>query len=176
MDPDFISANESAISIRNLGIAIIAVVTGFLADKIGRKKPVILGIVLLGIAYAFVGLSLSVQTFFFQMVVSGLAWGILIVLYNVIPGDLAFPGSEEKFYTLGLLIPFILYTGINGAGRFFIFDPEMEIFSTILSIALFISVIPILYARDTLSERKIQEFKLKKYTKKVTEIIKDSEE
>lgn len=177
LEPDFSTANESAILIRYVGIAIIAIVTGFLADKIGRKKPVILGIVLLGIAYAFVGIGsqLTPQTYFLQMVISGFAWGILIVLYNVIPGDLAFSGSEEKYYTMGLLIPFVLYTVINGAGRFFIFNPQLDISSTILSIALFLSVIPILYAKETLSETKIQQRKIKEYTKKVSEVVRETE-
>jgi MFS family permease len=172
---EFHAANESAIAIRYVGIAIIAIVTGFLADKIGRKKPVILGVVLLGIAYALVGLTLTPDTYFLQMVISGFAWGILIVIYNVVPGDLAYPGSEEKFYTLGLLIPFILYTGINGAGRFFIMDVQLDIFSTILSVVLFLSIIPLLYANDTLSESKLKEIKIRDYTKKVSEVVKKSD-
>ena len=107
------------------------------------------------------------------MVLSRFAWSVLIVIYNVIPDDLAFPGSEEKFYTLGLLVPFILYTGINGAGRFFIIDPPLDIFSTILSIVLFVAVIPILYAKETLSESKIQMAKIKGHIKKVREVIKE---
>jgi MFS family permease len=178
LGPGFSTANESAILIRYVGIAIIAIVTGFLADKIGRKKPVILGIVLLGVAYAFVGIGskLTPETYFLQMVISGFAWGILIVVYNVIPGDLAFLGSEEKFYTMGLLIPFVLYTAINGAGRFFIYNLKLDISSTILSIALFLSVIPILYAKETLSQTKIKEIKFRDYTKKVSKVVRETEE
>lgn len=171
----FEAANASATVLRYFGVAILAVITGFLADKIGRKKPVIMGVVLLGVAYALVGLTLTPQTFFLQLIISGLAWGILIVIYNIIPADLAFPGSEYKFYTLGIIIPFILYTGINSGGRFLIFNPELDIFSTILSIVLFLSVIPILYAKETLSESKMRTLRLKEHIEKVEKVIKASE-
>ncbi len=172
---DYIAVNISSTILRYAGIAIIAIVTGFLADRVGRKKPVIIGVVLLGIAYALVGLELTPQTYFFQMILSGLAWGILIVTYNVIPGDLASSGSEERFYTLGLLIPFILYTGINGAGRFLILDTPLDLFSTFLSIVLFLSVIPLLYAKETLSESKIEMAKIKGHIKRVHKVIKGVE-
>ena len=130
--------------------------------------------VLLGIAYALVGLNLTPDTYFFQMILSGLAWGILIVIYNIIPGDLASPGSEERFYTLGLLIPFILYAGINGAGRFFILEAPLDLFSTFLSIVLFLAVIPLLYAKETLSESKIQMIRIQDHIKKVGKTIKEA--
>jgi MFS family permease len=174
-DAELAAANASATIVRYIGIAMIAIVTGFFVDKIGRKKPVILGVVLLGIAYAFVGLELTYVTFFLQMVISGLAWGILIVSYLIIPGDLAVPGSEERFCTAGLLIPFILYTGINGAGRFFILKNEFEQVSTLLSIVLFLSVIPILSAKETLSESKIQRLKMEEHIKKVKKVVKEGE-
>jgi MFS family permease len=172
---EFLAANNNAMALRYFGIAILAVITGFYADKFGRKKPVILGVVLLGAAYALVGLTLTPDTYFLQLVISGLAWGILIVIYNIIPGDLAFPGSEYKFYTLGIIIPFILYTGINSGGRFLIFNPPLDVFSTILSIALFLSVIPILYAKETLSESKIRNIRLQEHIKKVQKVVKKAE-
>jgi len=171
----FEAANASATVLRYFGVAVLAVITGFLADKIGRKKPVIMGVVLLGAAYALVGLTLTPQTFFLQLIISGLAWGILIVIYNIIPGDLAFPGSEYKFYTLGIIIPFILYTGINSGGRFLIFNPQLDVFSTILSIVLFLSIIPILYAKETLSESKMRTLRLKEHIRKVEKVIKETE-
>lgn len=173
---EYIAVSQSATVLRYIGIAIVSIVTGFLADRVGRKKPVIIGVVLLGIAYALIGLKLTTETYFLQLVLSGLAWGILIVIYNVIPGDLAFVGSEEKFYILGVIIPsFVLYTGINGAGRFFFPEIPLDVFSTFLSILLFISVIPILYAKETLSESKIKMARLKEHMKKVQKVIKETE-
>ena len=169
-------ANANANVIRYLGIAFVAVVTGFVADKIGRKRPVIVGLVLLGISYALVGLDFNPDTFFYQHVFSGLAWGILIVLYTSIPGDFAFQGSTEKFYAFGVIIPFILYTAINGGWRFLNYEPDLPLFSTILSMALFLSIIPILYASEPLSESKIKEIKFRDYTRKVSRIVKETEE
>lgn len=171
----WITANANASILRPVGIAVIAVISGFFADKIGRKKPVIVGLILLGISYALVSLEFTPDTFFAQYIISGLAWGILIVMYTTIPGDLASVGSAEKFYTLGVVVPFILYTTIHGVWRFIEFPPKLDVFSTILSMALFLSIIPILYAAESLSESIIQEVKLKEYTKKVREVVQDSE-
>jgi MFS family permease len=174
-EPVWRLANANSAILRPIGIAVIAVISGFLSDKIGRKKLVIIGLVLLGISYALVGYEFNPDTFFIQRILSGLAWGILIVIYTTIPGDLASSSSAEKYYTFGMIIPFILYTSINGLWRFINFTPRLDLFSTILSMVLFLSVIPILYAAESLSESKIQEFKLKSYTKKVGEVIHDLE-
>ena len=132
--------------------------------------------ILLGISYALVGLRFDPTTFFYQHVFSGLAWGILIVLYTSIPGDFASQGSAEKFYAFGVIIPFILYTAINGGWRFFNYEPDLGLFSTILSMALFLSIIPILYASEPLSESKIKEIKFRDYTKKVSKVVMETEE
>ena len=139
-DPEFQAASNAATVIRFAGLGLFAVLGGLLADRIGRKKPIILGLMMLGAAYALIGLLTTPDTYFIHLLLSGFAWGILMMMYLVIPGDLSFPGSTEKFYALGWLLPLILYTGINGLGRFIEFVPPINLFSTILSIILFLSL------------------------------------
>ena len=58
---------------------------------------------------------------------------------------------------------------------FFILEIPLDVFSTFLSILLFISVIPILYAKETLSESKIKMARLQDHMKKVQKVIKETE-
>ena len=170
---EYVAAGESGQVLRLLILCVSAIIAGVAADRVGRKKPIIFGTIILGVAYAVVGLFTTADTYFATLILSGLAWGILMVLYLVIPGDLAFPGSTERFYTVGWVLPLILYIGVEGSGSLIGVYP-IDIFSTILSIILFVSVLPVLFAVETLSESKIRERKLKEYTEKVGKIIKET--
>jgi MFS family permease len=170
---EHVAAGESGQVLRLLVLCVSAIVAGVAADRFGRKIPIVFGTIMLGVAYAVVGLYTTADTYFATLVLSGLAWGIIMVLYLVVPGDLSFPGSTERFYTVGWVLPLILYTGVEGSGSLIGVYP-IDIFSTILSIILFVSVLPVLFAVETLSESKIRERKLKEYTEKVGKIIKET--
>ncbi|MCW3998566.1 MAG: MFS transporter [Candidatus Bathyarchaeota archaeon] len=172
--PEYEAALRSANIIRYIGLGIFAILAGILADRIGRKKPIILGLIMLGAGYAIVGLMTTPETYFVNLLLSGLAWGVIMVVYLVVPADLSPPGSAERFYAIGWLLPLMIYIGLNGSGRLLGFVPPVDIFSAILSIILFTSILPILYAVETLSESKIRERRFRDYTEKVGKIIQDS--
>jgi MFS family permease len=170
---EYVAAGESGQVLRLLVLCVSAIVAGVAADRFGRKIPIVFGTIMLGVAYAVVGLYTTADTYFATLVLSGLAWGIIMVLYLVVPGDLSFPGSTERFYTVGWVLPLILYTGVEGSGSL-IGVYSIDIFSTILSIILFISVLPVLFAVETLSESKIRERKFREYAEKVGRVIKET--
>ncbi len=170
---EYEAASESGQVLRLLVLCVSAIIAGVAADRVGRKKPIVFGTIMLGVAYAIVGLFTTADTFFATLILSGLAWGIIMVLYLVIPGDLAFPGSTERFYTVGWVLPLMLYIGVEGSGSLIGVYP-IDIFSTILSIILFVSVLPVLFAVETLSESKIRERKIREHTEKVGKIIKET--
>jgi MFS family permease len=147
-----------------------------MADRIGRKKPVILGLIMLGAAYALVGLLTSPETYFVNMLLSGFAWGIIMVVYLVVPGDLSFAGSAERFYTVGWVLPLALYIGVEGTGSLIGLPTRIDIFSTILSFVLFASVLPLLFAVETLSESKLRERRFREYAEKVGKVVQESKE
>lgn len=173
-NPDYESFHRAGMLVRNVGLGIFGVIAGFMADRVGRKKPIIIGLIMLGVGYALVGLLTNPMTYFLNLLLSGFAWGIIIVVYLVIPGDLAFSGSEERFYVAGWVLPLVLYIGINGAARFINIAPPIDIFSTILSIILFASIVPIWSAPETLSESKIRERKFREYAEEVGKVIQES--
>ncbi|KON33485.1 MAG: hypothetical protein AC479_04365 [miscellaneous Crenarchaeota group-6 archaeon AD8-1] len=174
LDPRYIQVTQTAQAIRFVGIGIFAITAGLLADRIGRKKPIIIGLVMLGAAYTIVGLITTPKTYFFNLVVSGFAWGMLFTLFLVIPGDLAYSGSTERYYVTGWLLPITIFIGITGLGDFIGLDIPLTLYTTILTITLFATILPILSAAETLSESKIRQRRFKDYTEKVGKIVQEA--
>jgi len=97
-----------------------------------------------------------------------------MVVYLSVPGDLANQGPKEKFYALGIIIPVLIYMGIPAVSEFLDIGVPASALSSVLSIILFLSVIPIFRAKETLPEtkkraREISDYlddKVRKYGKK----------
>ena len=88
-----------------------------------------------------------------------------------VTGDLATRGSKEKFFTLGVTIPLILTILGSLLSQVLGFSEPPYIISQILSILLFVSVVPLLSAPETLSEEKLRDRKLKRYLQKLRKVI-----
>jgi MFS family permease len=143
---------------------ISALVAGVLSDWIGRKRVLIFGFVSLGVAYAIVGLSQIWITWVFYFVIDGVALGLLWVLFIiVIWGDLAKTG-REKYYAIGNMPFFLTMITSSLLAPYVTLIPETSAFS-LAAFFLFIAVIPLLYAPETLPQKKIQQRQLKIYTK-----------
>jgi MFS family permease len=165
-----------AIPIQLAGTAIFSVVSGFIADRIGRKQPIIIGILIFGLSYLFLGFAQSELSFLLFLVTLGVAWGFLMVIYLSIPGDLTEKGqSSEKIYSVVTVLPLIAYMSLSLSPYIFKIDSPTFL-SQILSIILFLSIIPITQAKDSLSEKKIKERKLKEHLEKVKKLVQDEEE
>jgi hypothetical protein len=99
-----------------------------------------------------------------------------MVVYIVVLGDLAFAGSSERFYAIGWVLPLILYIGVEGTGQLInIPTLRVDVFSTILSVVLFASILPLLSAVETLSESKLRERRLREHVEKVGKLVQESE-
>jgi MFS family permease len=172
--PDYAWATAIGGPLHFLGAGVFGFTAGFIADRLGRKQPIIIGMVMLGVSFAFLGLATSSLSVLVYYVISGIAWGFLMVAYLAVPGDLALPGSREKFYALGIIIPIIIYMGIPAISEFLNIGVPANAFSSVLSIIIFVSVIPVLRASETLPESIIRERKLKEHVKKVGELVEES--
>jgi len=148
-----------------------ALVGGLLADLVGRKRVVITGFIMLGIGYATLSLLSEMPvSWYLYTACDGIAWGMFAsVFFMTIWGDLAGKYQKEKFYLIGGL-PYLL------AGLLSILvKPYVEVIplSTALSLAsffLFLAVLPLMYAPETLPEKKIRERELKEYIEKAKKI------
>jgi MFS family permease len=147
---------------------VFALVGGLFSDWIGRKKVVVFGFVALGLAYAVLGV--ATQTAFsqyFYIVIDGIAWGIFFVSFLlVLWGDLSsYTGGHEKYYAVGSIPFFIAYLMQYIAQPYIKSIPIQapEVSFSFASLFLFVAILPLVYAPETLPEKKIQERQMKKY-------------
>jgi len=129
---------------------------------------------MLGVSFAFLGLATSPLSVIVYYTISGVAWGFLIVIYLAVPGDVGFPGSREKFYALGITIPLIIYMGFSAISSLSDLSLPPNLLSPILGIILFLSIIPVLRAREVLSNKKLYERRMKEHVDKIGKLIKES--
>jgi len=162
---EFVVIAESAIS------SICAMIGGFFADRVGRKIVAIVGYALLGVGYAVLGLLPNVQaSWYLYVILDGIAWGTFVVLFFIVLwGDLAGHMLKDKYYLLGGL-PFLLSWFVQ-----LVIEPYVESTSvyaafSLAAFFLFLAVIPLMYASETLPEKKIKERELKKYIEKAKKI------
>lgn len=142
---------------------ITAIIAGITADRIGRKKIVLYGFISLGIAYAIFGINPSDPFVgYFFVVTNGITIGLFFLTFVlVLWGDISKSGSREKYYALGILPFFLTYIiGILLEGVISIDDTR--IFS-IAAFFLFLAVLPLLFALDTLPEKKIELRRLRSF-------------
>jgi MFS family permease len=173
--PDYASAIAIGSVIRYIFIALFGLVSGVVADRFGRKTPIIAGLIMLAISVILLGYAKSPTSVLIYLPVSGIAWGSFFAIYLAIPGDLSVPGYRRKFYGLEyilLLVIFFSFSLLPG-GQLFATNPANS-FALILSAILFLSIVPVLRANETLSGKKIAERKMKDHLDKIEKLIKET--
>ena len=167
--------NTIGIVLQYAGSTIFVFIAGVMADWFGRKQPIIIGLVMLGISYAFLGYAGSEASWLVVMVTSGIAWGLIVISYSAVLGDLAAPGSRERFFALGgIMNSFILQVIFLTLAQTLNFSVPASVLSSALSIVLFLSVIPVLRAKETLPESRIRAKRMKQYIDKVGKLVQES--
>jgi MFS family permease len=140
-------------------------IAGFMCDWIGRKKIVLSGFVSLGVAYAIIGFfPPSDISWYLYFVVDGVAWGIFYLTFVLILwGDLSQSGSREKYYALGS-IPFFLSNTIpHFVTESFVRGIELYAAFSLASFFLFAAVMPLVFAPETLPEKKMELRRLRSF-------------
>jgi len=167
----------SFVPIAEYGIGgFVALIGGWFADSVGRKRIVIVGFITLGIGYALLGLFQSILSWYLYLILDGVAWGIFsLMFYLVIWAELTGNRIKEKYYLIGVL-PFFISSYIQ-----ILFEPYAELIPvsaafSLASFFLFLAVLPLIYAPETLPEKKIELRRLKKYVEKAKKIREKHEE
>jgi len=143
---------------------ISAFVGGLLADRIGRKRVALYAFVSLGIAYALIGITAApVVAWFLSFSVIAISAGIMWVLFIMILwGDLSKFVTSEKYYAIGI-IPFFITNIVQlFSAEYFTDIPVTSAFS-LAAFFLFVAVLPLLYAPETLPEKKIELRRLRSF-------------
>jgi len=169
---EFESAYQIGTNLRWLFIAVFGLAAGFIADRFGRKLPIIFGLATFGIGYILLGFSMSEISVITYYVLSGITWGLFFVIFLVVPGDLSIPNLREKFYALGYILP---VTGLLALSVIPVPNiPDIldaNLIAQILGVCLFISMYPVFRAEETLTEKKIREREMREYTRRIGELI-----
>jgi MFS family permease len=160
------------LGIENILIAASAVFCGFLADIVGRKRMSIVGFALLGIGYSFLGIyPESPLSWYFYTVIDGVSLGILFVIFIItIWADLSNGSPSEKYYAVGVLPFFISYLlKLTTGPEIVAAIPPTSIFS-FTALFLFLAVLPLVYAPETLPEKIMKDRELRSYLEKAQKI------
>jgi len=148
-------------------VGIFAIVGGVVADFAGRKRVVIAGFVMLGIEYAALSVFYnSPVALYLFLTLDGITWGLFAsVFFMAIWGDLGENREREKYYLLGGL-PYLLAGFLPILIRLYAGAISPTVAFSFASFFLFLAVIPLMYASETLPEKKIKERELKSYIEK----------
>jgi MFS family permease len=144
---------------------------GLLADRIGRKKVIIGGFVALGLAYAVIGIAPdALISWYFYTIADGIAWGILLATFLfTLWGDLSQFGGREKYYVIGGTPFYFISVMELLLGSYAVQIPAYAAFS-LASFFLFIAVLPLLYAPETLPQKHIELRQLRGYIEQARKI------
>jgi MFS family permease len=162
--PDF----SYFVPVAEFGIGgVVAVASGYLADLIGRKLVIAFGYVMLGIGYAFLGLFPSnMLSWYLYVVVDGISGGIFALTFFIVMwGELAEERSKAKYYLLGEM-PYLVFGYLGIIVKPYIGVIPVSSAFSLAALFLFLAVLPLMYAPETLPEKQIKERELKGYIDK----------
>ena len=142
----------------------VALVGGWFADSVGRKRIIIIGFISLGIGFAVLGIFQdSILFWYLHIILDAVAWGIfLLMFYLVIWSELAGNRIKEKYYLFGVL-PFLIASYVQILFTPYADGVPVSAAFSLASFFLFIAVLPLLYAPETLPEKKIELKRLRKF-------------
>jgi MFS family permease len=163
---------EFLMIIENVCVGTFAIIGGFLSDSVGRKRMAITGFVLLGLSYSILGIyPEALISWYIYTIVDGIALGVLYVIFVItIWGDLSCDMPSDKYYAVGVS-PFFISKFLQLIIGDYIAEtiPPHAIFS-FTAFFLFLAVFPLMYAPETLPEKKIRERELRQYIEKAKKV------
>jgi MFS family permease len=144
---------------------------GFLCDAIGRKPVIILGFTAIGMAYAIISvIPHSLAAWFLFAICNGFSWGLFYTIFVfLIWGDIAPKGFERKYYFIGTSPIFMATFAQTFFAGYILLLSETSAFS-LAAIFLFLAVLPILFAPETLPEKTLKERELRSYIEKAKRV------
>jgi MFS family permease len=159
---------RSSVIVENILIGIFAVIGGFIADYFGRKRLAIAGFAMLGLGYAILGSAPeNITGYYFYTIVDGIAWGSFYTIFLItLWGDLSKGNKSEKYYAIGAL-PYLTSNFIRiWVGSYIAEAIEPYAVFSFAAFFLFLAVLPLAYAPETLPEKIVKDRELKNYIEK----------
>jgi len=154
---------------------VFALFAGIVADRFGRKRVILSGFIALGTTFATLSLAPTIQIFWYiASAVNGIAWGMFYVIFVIVLwGDLSSENvMREMYFVLGGF-PLFFADFLSQVISPFVQNVSREtVFAAfpIASFLLFLSVFPLMYAPETLPEKKIRDRELRDYVEKAKKV------
>jgi MFS family permease len=176
-EQDIAAAVGVGVFIQLLCMAFSGLVAGSIADRFGRRQPIVIALIAMGFSFGLLGLVQIPLTVLLFYSVYGIAWGFLFTVYLTISADLSPLSSKEKYYALSTMVPLTVFFGSSWGFAFLgITEAPVWLVSPILSAITFLSIIPVWRANESLPVNKINERKLREHIEKVGKLIEESKE
>ena len=156
------------VPIAEFGIGgVIAAFGGYLSDLIGRKVVIVSGYAALGIGYAILGLfPYNAVSWYFYVVVDSISIGVFsLAFFILVWGELAGDKLKEKYFLLGG-IPYLILSFLGIALEPYVKDVPVSSAFSLAAFFLFLAILPLMYAPETLPEKTMKERELKGYVEK----------
>ena len=159
------------LTIEPLVSVVFIFICGILADRVGRKRMAIYGFVSLGIGYAIVGLAPGMRgAWYFYFIVDGIAWSIFFTIFLLtLAGDLSQTNNREKYYAIASF-PYVIRSAIPLLFGSALTPISMYAAFSLASFFLFVAVLPLMYAQETLPDKKIELRRLKGYVEQAKKV------
>jgi MFS family permease len=147
--------------------AFVALLGGYFSDVVGRRVVIVFGYVALGIGYAILGLfPYNRLSWYFYVGVDSISGGIFaFAFFLLIWGELSANMPKEKYFLLGGMPYLILsYIGI-------LLEPYIKLIPVssafpLAAFFLFMAILPLMYAPETLPEKQLKDRELRQYLEK----------
>ena len=108
-----------------------------MADWHGRKQPMIVGLVMLGFSYGIMTFLPSQLGLIVVMATTGITWGLIVISYSAVLGDLASAGSKEKYFAVGgIMKSFVVQMIFLFIARSLTISIPVDVLSWVVSIIL----------------------------------------
>jgi len=161
---------EQVASLNITGLAITSIcsiVGGLLCDKIGRKLTVLYGFISIGIAYAVLSIAPNnSMVWYFYIVIESIAWGFFYPIFIIVLwGDLSASYRSEKYYAIGN-IPIFIIGIVEMLARPYVLQIPANAAFSLAAFFLFLAVLPLIYALETLPEKTMRDRELREYIAK----------
>lgn len=147
-----------------------AVIIGIITDRNGRKPVLICSFIFLGIADAVLGLfPHQWASWLFYSITNGMAIGSAFVLFTVVIWGEISTKTSAKLYAIGE-IPFFIADALSIPLTPFLSRIPYSSSFSLASFFLFVAVIPLVFAPETLPEKVLKEKELRGYIERAKRI------
>ncbi len=149
-----------------------AVLGGILLDGIGRKFPMIVGLAIIGVSLAMLGI-VGTQLSFISIVPLAIGFAIVSTASFIIWADLAPARARAVHYGVGFsLMAIALIVGLMGVGTVLggVNPSQINTYLLVCSGTIFLCIPPLLQVEDALPKEIIEQRKMRQYLERAKRI------